>query len=108
MKIQGLISYCNAEKKYHFIEVKTAVKGGGFLVERYYLNESQIVFIIPDRITIGNVVRFEVLNRPKRFVQELPSAINVEVFQTQEQADTFARVKAESELAAPSSSKEGA
>jgi len=85
----AILTYWNSTKKFGFAETRQPVTGGGNLVQQYYIHRSQIVFSVPDEPRVGCVVRFTVSPKPPRLSTDKPFAENIEVFETQEQVDTY-------------------
>lgn len=87
---QGCVIFWNKERRFGFIETRTPVANGGYEVQKFYFNQTYLKFTTVDEIGIGNAVRFEVKDVPRRTQSDVPVAVNCELFKDVEQLRTYA------------------
>ncbi len=79
----GILEWWNPKKKFGLCVVKNA----DFSIQRYFIHMSNVVKCIPDLPGVDNVVRF-VPSTEKPKIGQHYAALNVEIFETQEQLDS--------------------
>lgn len=82
----GVLVGWKPEKHFGFIQIVEPVSTGGYAIRKFFVHESRIEFVT-SRITVGCVCLFDVSKYPPTFPGAAPFALNVEVYDTFEQAD---------------------
>lgn len=90
MKI-GKVIYFNPAKAggFGFIEHRTPAASGGWFVQKYYFNVYRIQYKQSEQIAVGQFVRFEIDPRPRKFENDLPAALNLQLFNTESDVQLF-------------------
>ena len=86
----GKVVFWNEERLFGFLEERIPVLSGGFVCQKYYLNQRAICFQMSEKIKIGMVARFNSITFPRKRAGEVPVAVDVEIFDTTEQLETYA------------------